>query len=214
MTKSRLVYCVLASATLLCACDRTTRGGATPVDTTAVGNPALRDELLRMGSLDQTARAGMDVQSMADTIMARASLAIDSVLTRRLDSIVEEHGWPTWTMVGKEAASHAFRIVQHSPSDAFQRRMLALIESAASAGEATPSDVAMLTDRLRTHDGLPQLYGTQFRIVDGELVPFPIENPEGLDQRRAAVGLVPMTEYVKLLEDLYKGPVKWPPDST
>jgi hypothetical protein len=116
-------------------------------------------------------------------------------------------------MVGASGARAAFLIVQHSPSNAFQREMLPLLSAAAENDEASPGDAAMLEDRVLTDEGKPQRYGTQFRIVAGELIPYPIEEPETLDERRARVGLMPMAEYVKLLEETYEGPVRYPADS-
>jgi len=174
----------------------------------------LRDELIRLGMADQTARLGFDVGTAADTARLRVVLGIDSSLTNRLRRIVVERGWPGRSLVGHDAADAAFLIVQHSPSNAFQRAMLPLLEAAADAGEAAAADVAMLTDRVRTHDGRPQIYGTQFRIVDGGLEPFPIEDPAGLDARRERVGLLPMAEYVEILRSTYGGPVRMPPSDT
>ena len=48
-------------------------------------------------------------------------------------------------------------------------------------------------------DRRPQLYGTQFVYDEDELKPHPIEDPEHLDQRRAAVGLGPFAEYEALM---------------
>jgi hypothetical protein len=166
-----------------------------------------------MGMLDQTVRLGLTVGSMADVRYVQTSVVVDSILTRQLRRIVDQNGWPRRSAVGRDAAQAAFLVLQHSPSDAFQRRMLPLLEAAAREDEASPSDVAMLTDRLRTHDGLPQIYGTQFRIVDGALAPFPIQQIDSLEARRARAGLMPMADYVKLLQETYQGPVRWPPDS-
>ena len=77
-----------------------------------------------------------------------------------------------------------------------------------------PADVAMLTDRVRTQEGKLQVYGTQFRIVDGALAPFPIEDPAHLDARREQAGLLPMAEYVKILESTWGGVVRMPPADT
>jgi len=206
---------VLAAVLLPCGCDRGSEAQPPVVaDTVPSVNADLSEELIRLGLLDQTARAGYTTQVLSDTAYLRASLVIDSVLTRRLRRIIAEHGWPAVSVVGREAAQAAFLIVQHSPSDTFQREALPLLDSAAAAGEASGADVAMLTDRIRVHDGKPQLYGTQFRIVDETLVPYPIEDIANLDGRRAAVGLMPMDDYAQLLRDTYRGTVRWPPDST
>lgn len=179
-------------------------------DTVTVTHPPLRDELLRLGLLDRTVRAGFGPSTGGDTAFIRASLAMDSALTRRLRQIVLDNGWPTRSMVGDEAAEAAALILTHSPSDAFLREMLPLLDSASTAGEASANHAAVLTDRVRTMDGKPQLYGTQFRIVSGALVPYPIEAPELLDRRRERVGLVPMEDYVEVLRGNFAGPVLWP----
>lgn len=73
------------------------------------------------------------------------------------------------------------------------------------------SDVAMLADRVLVRSGKPQRYGNSFETRDGRLVAHPIEDPAGLDARRAAVGLPPMADSVQLLAAAYKQPVEWPP---
>jgi hypothetical protein len=186
---------------------------AAPVDPGPL-HPALQKELVRLGMLDQTARVAFTADAVSDTALMRTLLSLDSVLTSRLRAIVREQGWPTRTMVGASGARAAFLIVQHSPSNAFQREMLPLLTGAAEKDEASASDAAMLEDRVLTDEGKPQKYGTQFRIVAGELIPYPIEEAGTLDERRARVGLMPMTEYIKLLEETYQGPVRYPADST
>ncbi|MFC5148986.1 hypothetical protein [Streptomyces aureoversilis] len=44
-------------------------------------------------------------------------------------------------------------------------------------------------------EGQPQIYGTQYLTNAGELRPRPIEDPEQMDERRAAVGLEPHAGY-------------------
>lgn len=200
----------LALSAVLIACEPgPAPPGRSPADSAI--DTELRDELIRLGMADQTARLGFDVA--ADSGRLRLMLAVDSSLTARLRRIVEERGWPGRSLVGEDAASAAFLIVQHSTSHAFQREMLVLLEEAAAAGEADASDVALLTDGVRTHEGRPQLYGTQFRIVNGALEPYPIEDPDNLDRRRQQAGLLPMAEYVKILESTYDGTVRMPDDT-
>jgi len=204
MRQLRFLNLALGLAALV-GCARETA----PVDPGPL-HPALQRELVRLGMLDQTARVAFTADAVSDTALMRTLLSLDSLLTSRLRAIVREQGWPTRTMVGASGARAAFLIVQHSPSNAFQREMLPLLSAAAENEEALPGDAAMLEDRVLTDEGKPQRYGTQFRIVAGELIPYPIEEPENLDERRASVGLMPMTEYVKLLEETYDGPVRYP----
>ncbi|WP_020393339.1 DUF6624 domain-containing protein [Kribbella catacumbae] len=52
--------------------------------------------------------------------------------------------------------------------------------------------------------GRPQLYGTQFVSDDnGALQPRPIDRPESLDDRRAAVGLDPFAEYEATMHSIW-----------
>jgi hypothetical protein len=62
-------------------------------------------------------------------------------------------------------------------------------------GEALPAHLAYLEDRVRVNAGQPQLYGTQFTVTDGHFGPRPIEDPQWLDERRAAAGLEPFADY-------------------
>jgi hypothetical protein len=65
----------------------------------------------------------------------------------------------------------------------------------AAPGEVPPVQIAMLEDRIRTFEGRGQLYGTQFDWDEqGRLSPMPIEDPDNVDERRATVGLGPLSE--------------------
>lgn len=160
-----------------------------------------------MGHDDQHVREGIDVQTLSDSVRLARMAAVDSVNTARLAEIVREHGWPGKSRFGDEASHAAFLIVQHSTSPEFQKSMLELLRAAAATGEAEKSDVAMLTDHVLTNEDEPQRYGTQFRILDGRLVAYPIDDPAGLAARRAAMGLPPMSDYMRALRESYGGPV-------
>ena len=126
------------------------------------------------------------------------ALAIDSLNTAWLKGVVAERGWPKASEVGEEGASDAWLLVQHADRDrAFQREALGLMEAAVAEGEASGSDFAYLTDRVRLAAGEPQVYGTQFKVVDGAPEPRELEDPDGVDARRAAVGLQPLAEYLE-----------------
>lgn len=125
--------------------------------------------------------------------------AIDSLNTAWIKGVLAERGWPTTRMVGEQGSNHAWLLVQHADRDRpFQREALGLMRNAVDAGEASALELAYLTDRVRRASGELQLYGTQLNMVDGAPVPFEIEDPEGVDARRAAVGLGTMAEYIEL----------------
>ncbi|GAA2107670.1 hypothetical protein HKK74_34235 [Actinomadura alba] len=69
------------------------------------------------------------------------------------------------------------------------------MRDAVAGGDAAPADLAHLEDRVRVNSGRPPLYGTQYGLTEAGFGPWPIEDPERLDERRAAMGLKPHAEY-------------------
>jgi uncharacterized protein DUF6624 len=147
--------------------------------------PALRQELLEMRDADQAERTG------------EVAANNDAARTARLREIIDEHGWPTHRLVGEDGASAAWLIAQHSDQDvAFQREALDLMCAAAAAGDADPGELAYLVDRVAVNSGEPQVYGTQGGCVDGHASIGPMVDEQHVDERRAAVGLEPLEDYL------------------
>ena len=65
--------------------------------------------------------------------------------------------------------------------------------------EVSPQNVAYLTDRVLCNEGKPQIYGTQFYLVDGNPQPRPIEDGENVDKRRLRIGLPTLDEYREIM---------------
>src|SRR5712691_1583135 len=88
---------------------------------------------------------------------------------------------------------------------------LSTLQAAAGRGEVPPLQPAMLEDRIRTFEGRPQRYGTQFDWdADGELSPLPIEDPTGLDDRRRALGLGPLEDELMARRAMAQSPERSP----
>ncbi len=95
-------------------------------------------------------------------------------------------------------------LVQHCDEDRdFQKSCLHLLEKAVIKQEASKKCLAYLKDRVAVHEGQVQLYGTQFQIMDGQLIPYPIESLEQLDSRRAEMGLGSFQDYLLTLKEIY-----------
>jgi len=74
---------------------------------------------------------------------------------------------------------------------------LKALQVAVDAGDAPARHAAYLADRVAVNEGRPQPYGTQIaEVTNGDGVPWPIAEPEQLDERRARMGLPPLAEYV------------------
>lgn len=115
-----------------------------------------------------------------------------------LEDAIAAIGWPGRAKVGDEAAGAAFMILQHAISRPdLQRRGLALLLEAVPEGQANPLDAAYLADRIAVFEGGEQVFGTQFDWDEnGVLSPAPMRDPDGVDERRASVGLPSMAETI------------------
>lgn len=157
-----------------------------------------------MVEVDQRARESLVASADPAPAAIEELVEIDRKNTARMKEIVAAHGWPGKSLVGEEGASNAWLLVQHADQDLeFQKRCLALLEEAVQEGEASPKELAYLIDRVLVAEGKKQLYGTQFTQIDGRLEPQPIEDEPNVDRRRAAVGLGTLSEYRKVLEEVY-----------
>ncbi|PVM85099.1 hypothetical protein DDF62_21465 [Caulobacter radicis] len=178
-----------------------------------VAREALIEELGGMGAVDQATRvtflkvrktASPEDRQALDAIWAEHYEPIDRKHTERLKVLLAGRGWFTPEEVGQRAADGAFHIVNHSPDLAFQKEALAKMEPLVAQGRA-PSGYPNLYDRVAEQEGRPQRYATQrARCVDGRhAMPDNVEDPAGLEKRRAALGLQAMPEYLKGLDTMY-----------
>ena len=121
-----------------------------------------------------------------------AGTADTAVLSRlRTLAASRRSTWPTRSVVGAAGVRAVWLIAQRDT--ALERVVLhRMMES--GPDEALPADVAVLEDRVRLLSGRKQLYGSQLRMVNGKLVPAPIEDSAHVDMRRDAAGLPPLKQ--------------------
>lgn len=161
---------------------------------------ALAHEINLMAKGDQEIReqltTAMNEKKELKEIIRRMK-AVDERNQVRMKQIVRDFGYPTKSLVGLQAYKNAFLLIQHSDTDVeFQEECLALMSQAAISGDASPRDVAYLTDRVLVGRGKPQRFGTQLTAADESLAPIPSEDEAGLDKRRAEFGMEPMSAYL------------------
>jgi hypothetical protein len=161
----------------------------TPAEAAAIS------DLESMRAKDQEFRSRHDLT--ADDM--RRQSKVDEENKTRLMAIVDRLGWPSYGSVGMAAADAAFLVLQHCGDLALQERYLPMLREAAHAGQASPANLALLEDRVRATQGKPQLYGSQLATVSPP-TPKPIEDLAHVDERRAAVGLEPLADYLKRFE--------------
>lgn len=155
---------------------------------------ALASELTEMARADQALRASLVKRGELFGGYHAEMRALHEANADRLAAIMQAIGWPTDERVGHEASEAAWLIAQHAISrPTVMRAALAALEREAVQGRASKTHVAYLEDRIAVFEGRGQRYGTQFDWNDeGEMAPQGLEDPTGVDARRAAVGLDPL----------------------
>lgn len=162
-------------------------------------NKELVKELWRMKIKDQAFyyHEGLTDNQLFSSAIWELKKIINKQNLLRLESLIEEYGWPKKSEVGGMAAGTAFLIIQHADLET-QKKYLPVMTEAANKGEAEWSSLAMLIDRINMREKKSQIYGSQIKKnEDGTHEVFEIEEPEYVNQRRAEVGLGPIEDYVQ-----------------
>ncbi|ONI74263.1 hypothetical protein BWI15_13070 [Kribbella sp. ALI-6-A] len=162
---------------------------------------AIRERLLKLDGVDAAWRAQWAAGRFTDDTIAERLTKLTTTAATWLQQVIDEHGWPGPLLVGEAAAKAACRLVQHLENQPeFQR---ACLDRLTAAVDVPPRHVAYLTDALCVAEGRPQVYGTKFNAVDGQLVPCPLEDPDAVDERRQALGLQPLADYAERLREKF-----------
>jgi hypothetical protein len=169
-------------------------------------NQALRQELLALVEQDHAFASAPDHDPNSDQVQ-RQRLALLGRLRRRLVEILNTHGWPGRSLVGEDGAEAAWLLALHTmPDPQVLRRCLRLLRDAAAVGEAEPWQVAFLVDRVSLVERNVQVYGTTIcRQQDGSFGSPLLEDPEHVDARRRAVGLPPLEQDIRRIEQFHSG---------
>jgi predicted RNA-binding Zn-ribbon protein involved in translation (DUF1610 family) len=158
-----------------------------------VRDEALTAELLRRANIDQRARR----TALDDATAGDEMLAVDTANTAWLREVIDTVGWPGRSLAGDDGAAAAWLLAQHADLDPdFQRRCLGLLAEAVRQDDAAADHLAYLTDRVRLAFGEAQEYGTQVIGRATGWAPARLRDPDGVDERRASVGLPPLADYL------------------
>ena len=148
----------------------------------------------RMGEKDQRARSGVSADEWR---------RLDSENVAELAVLLADQGWPEPCAITRKGATGLFYVVQHHSDPQFRQEALPVFEAFANQGRIRRSELALLIDRVLTHQDLPQRYGTQYRCDrrSGRWVPVQIEEPETLAERRREMGLIAAEVELRLIND-------------
>lgn len=169
-------------------------------------NQALRQELLALVEQDHAFASAPEHDPNSDQVQ-RQRLELLGRHRRRLVQILDTYGWPGKSLVGDDGAEAAWLLALHTmPDPQVLRRCLRLLRAATAAGEAEPWQVPFLVDRLSLVERNVQVYGTTIcRQADGSFGPLLLEDPDRVDARRRAVGLPPLEQDIRRIEQFYSG---------
>lgn len=130
--------------------------------------------------------------------------SIDRVRLVKLKRIIYRHGWPGYIKLGYEADNLLWLLVQHSDEDVpFQEYVLKLIAASVLENNTNKNSYAYLYDRVCVNTAKEQVFGTQIKSIEGEILLQPMKDAENVDIYRKSFDLPPLSAYIKQLEDKY-----------
>jgi len=116
----------------------------------------------------------------------------------KMEQLILKNGWPTYSTVGKLAADGPLLVINHLEGEEMRIKYLERIKNACHNKQGSCMEYAKIQDRILVNTNKPQIFGMQFRYNSKrKLEPFPIKNPEYVDQKRLAIGLEPIKKYLK-----------------
>lgn len=163
----------------------------------SLSHPELRKELMRRWDHDQSLVGLWEKQ--------RVVIENNS---KRLKEIIDQVGWPTFSMVGKDGSWSAWAIAQHSSDIEFQRFCLEGIASALSSDDVHPELYAELHDRIARNTHQQQYFGMATMGRDGIEGFYPILDEWNVNQRRAKIGLPSLKVFANINHIDYQLPTE------
>mgnify|MGYP001584287331 CR=1 FL=1 len=115
-----------------------------------------------------------------------------------IKKIIAEHGYPRQEQVGKKVMTDFWTLIQHQTQDS------ELQQACLQNCDFGQIEKAYLTDRVLVNAKKKQIYSTQFKKVKNKFVPHPIKNKKQADSLRKEIGLKPLFEYTKQINDMFK----------
>jgi hypothetical protein len=117
---------------------------------------------------------------------------------KKVKAILDTYGWPTQEMIGPRGNWTLCNVLQHS-DNTVRIQYLPLMRQAVKDKKLEARFLVRAADRIATEKGELQLYGGQMKYYP-ETKSFnvwPVYDPENIDQRRAAIGLEPIAQFLK-----------------
>ncbi len=142
---------------------------------------------LRMSVMPIVKEHGFESQQMDS--LDRLIIEFDSLALLKVTAIIEQHGWLGISQIGEIPNETIFLVIQHAQDKRIREKYFPLLKDSAEKGESSMASMATLQDRILIENGKEQIYGTQSKMVNNELILLPIGNVDSVNFRRRSVGL-------------------------
>lgn len=173
----------------------------------SASNRKLHAEIIAMAKIDEEERQKLIDAKGADQALIKRMESSDADNLRALRRIAPKGVLPDVGTVGVDGMNALLILVQHANGDqGFQREVLRNLDGRVTSGEVSGQAYALLTDRVLMQENKPQVFGTQMSVVNNVVQVYKVDAPLGLEQRRKAVGLMPMKDYECVISMSYKMP--------
>lgn len=152
-------------------------------------------EAIYNNRISRGAYAGLfQKQNQAPSINSKQEL-------EQLCLILDKIGWPSIKSVGEKANTAVWMVLLEASNET-KEHYLPLLRASVAKGESNPAHLAFLEDKILASKGLPQLFGTQLTLSQGEISLYPVANPGALNKRRKSIGLEPIEVYLASVNQL------------
>ena len=155
---------------------------------------AFREEFYRCCVKGPWSLVEWDSSPMPDSV--EQLLETNRRITTRFREIVDEHGWPGRSLVGRLGADAAWLLLQHADTEQeFRRTCIELLHEAVRDGEADPRHLGLIADRVESVENGHQVFGTDIIVKDGKAqLQWPLVEPDRVDALRQEIGLPPLEQ--------------------
>lgn len=168
-------------------------------------------KLKAIQEVDQASRAMFIKQAAENNPQKTKELALKMKATDKenqqyVGELLDNCGWPK----GLSAANNhtIFLVIDHAEAP-YMTKYFPLLKQQADLGSVAKSDLATLEDRMLLRSGFMQVYGTQTFKIGNVVHIWPIDNVETIEERRKAMGLNSMNEYIEEVKKRYSADVSW-----
>jgi hypothetical protein len=158
---------------------------------------------LQIDSVERT--YGMQSQERRD-LFARMAKSDSSNLIIVL-KVLRRYGWLGTDVIGEKGNKTIWLVVQHADLKT-QKKYLPELKKSVEKGLSVPYYLALTEDRIAMREGKKQIYGSQYTtdMITGKNSLYPIADEAHVDERRKAMGMIPLAEEAKSMGIDYVSP--------